>query len=54
MSFSAAQFDSIMDSNPAEWKAELALHAELFKQLEHHLPQELPATKARIEQRLNA
>ncbi|MEO8278831.1 MAG: phosphoenolpyruvate carboxykinase (GTP) [Ideonella sp.] len=54
MNFSPAQFASVMDSNPAEWKAELALHAELFKQLEQHLPQELPATKARIEDRLAA
>ncbi len=54
MSFSPAQFASVMDSNPAEWKIELDLHAELFKQLEQHLPKELPATKARIEDRLAA
>ncbi len=54
MSFSAAQFASVMESSPAEWKTELGLHAELFKQLENHLPKELPATKARIEDRLAA
>ena len=54
MSFSPAQFASVMDSNPVEWKSELDLHAALFKQLEQHLPQELPATKARIENRLAA
>ena len=38
----------------AAWQAELKLHAELFQQLAHHLPKELPATKAAIEQRLAA
>ena len=37
----------------AAWRDELKLHAELFQQLEYHLPAELPATKARIEERLN-
>ncbi|MDB5893577.1 MAG: phosphoenolpyruvate carboxykinase, partial [Rhodoferax sp.] len=36
------------------WQKELALHAELFAQLAYHLPQELEATKARIESRLAA
>ena len=38
----------------AAWEAELKLHAELFEQLAHRLPSELPATKAAIEQRLAA
>ena len=39
---------------PAAWQQELVLHQELFMQLAHGLPAELPATKARIEQRLAA
>ena len=38
--------------DPAAWRQELALHDELFKMLEHHLPAALTATRARIEQRL--
>jgi phosphoenolpyruvate carboxykinase (GTP) len=32
----------------------MLLHDELFRQLAWHLPAELPATKARIEERLAA
>ena len=39
---------------PSAWKAELALHTELFQQLAHHLPTELSATRAKIEARLAA
>ncbi len=52
LNFSREQFDSVTRIDKADWKRELVLHAELFKQLEYHLPQELPATMARIEQRL--
>jgi phosphoenolpyruvate carboxykinase (GTP) len=38
----------------AAWVQELKLHEELFQQLAHHLPPELPATKAAIAQRLAA
>ena len=54
LDFSRAQFDSVIGIDPAAWKQELALHAELFEQLAYHLPPELPATKARIEARLAA
>ena len=40
--------------DPEAWQAELGLHAELFRQLAHHLPAELPETKAAIEARLAA
>jgi phosphoenolpyruvate carboxykinase (GTP) len=43
-----------MSIDVAAWRAELALHAELFQRLHYHLPPELSATKARIEQRLAA
>ena len=54
LNFSQEQFDSVISIDTAAWKQELALHAELFKQLEHHLPGELPATMARIENSLGA
>jgi len=38
----------------AAWQQELKLHTELFEQLAYHLPTELTATKAQIEQRLAA
>jgi len=54
LDFSAAQFDTVTSIDKAAWLAELKLHDELFTQLAHHLPKELPATKAAIEQRLAA
>ncbi len=54
LDFSPAQFRQIMSVDPAAWRAELALHDELFRQLAYHLPAELTATKARIESRLAA
>ncbi|MDM0107214.1 phosphoenolpyruvate carboxykinase (GTP) [Variovorax sp. J22R24] len=54
LDFSAAQFDTVTSIDKAAWEAELKLHSELFQQLAHHLPKELPATKAAIEQRLAA
>lgn len=41
-------------TDKADWAKELALHAELFKQLEHHLPKALMDTKAAIEKQLAA
>jgi phosphoenolpyruvate carboxykinase (GTP) len=54
LDFSAEQFDTVTSIDKAAWQAELKLHAELFEQLAHHLPKELPETKAAIEQRLAA
>jgi phosphoenolpyruvate carboxykinase (GTP) len=54
LAFTRAQFDSVIGIEPAAWQQELVLHQELFTQLAHGLPPELPATKARIEQRLAA
>ena len=50
--FSAEQFNTVTSMDKADWQAELALHAELFKKLEHHLPQQLSDTKAALERRL--
>ncbi|MCA6218272.1 phosphoenolpyruvate carboxykinase (GTP) [Ideonella sp. B7] len=49
LDFSKAQFDSIIDADPAAWKDELALHQELFDKLAYHLPAELSATKLKLE-----
>ncbi|BEP64145.1 phosphoenolpyruvate carboxykinase (GTP) [Variovorax sp. V213] len=54
LDFSAEQFATVTSIDKAAWQAELKLHAELFQQLAHHLPKELPETKAAIEQRLAA
>jgi phosphoenolpyruvate carboxykinase (GTP) len=50
--FSREQFASVIGIDTTAWKQELALHGELFKTLEYHLPAELPATQARISERL--
>lgn len=54
LDFSADQFSSVTSIDKAAWQAELKLHAELFEQLKHHLPKELPETKEAIERRLAA
>ncbi len=52
LDFNREQFESVTSIDKAAWKQELVLHAELFKQLEYHLPKELSATMAHIEERL--
>lgn len=54
LDFSKEQFRQVIDIDLPAWEKELQLHQELFQQLEHRLPQELKATKAKIEQRLAA
>jgi phosphoenolpyruvate carboxykinase (GTP) len=54
LDFSPAQYQQVTSIDPEAWRAELVLHDELFKQLAYHLPAELTATKARIEERLAA
>jgi len=54
LDFSKEQFATVTDIDKADWLAELKLHDALFAQLAHHLPKELPETKAAIEQRLAA
>jgi phosphoenolpyruvate carboxykinase (GTP) len=54
LEFSQAQFDSVTSLNKTDWKAELALHSELFTQLAYHLPKELEETQAQLAQRLAA
>jgi phosphoenolpyruvate carboxykinase (GTP) len=52
LDFTQEQFNQITSIDKAAWTEELKLHAELFDKLAYHLPQELVATKAEIEQRL--
>ncbi|HRH87796.1 MAG TPA: phosphoenolpyruvate carboxykinase (GTP) [Rubrivivax sp.] len=52
LSFSREQFAAVIGMDPADWQQELKLHEELFKQLAHGLPAELPATRARIADKL--
>ena len=54
LDFSPAQFEQVTSIDKAAWQSELGLHEQLFEQLAYHLPAELPATKAKIEQRLAA
>ncbi|KQW68574.1 MULTISPECIES: phosphoenolpyruvate carboxykinase (GTP) [unclassified Methylibium] len=54
LDFTPEQFGSVIGVDRSAWQQELQLHEELFAQLAHHLPAELPATKAKIEQRLAA
>jgi phosphoenolpyruvate carboxykinase (GTP) len=54
LNFTAEQFHTVIHLDKAAWQTELGLHEELFQQLAHHLPAELPATKAVIANRLAA
>ena len=54
LDFTREQFATVTSINKAAWDQEMALHTELFKQLEHHLPQALLETKVAIEKRLAA
>jgi hypothetical protein len=54
LDFSQAQFDSVTSLSKDDWKAEIALHTELFSQLAYHLPKELEETKTQLAQRLAA
>jgi phosphoenolpyruvate carboxykinase (GTP) len=54
LDFSAQEFTQVTSIDQAAWVKEMALHAELFQQLKHHLPQELEDTKTAIEKRLAA
>ena len=54
LEFTKAQFATVTSLDKADWKTEIALHTELFKQLAYHLPAQLESTKAQLEQRLAA
>ena len=54
LEFSPDAFQQVISVDGPAWRDELALHAELFDQLQQGLPQELPHTKTEIERRLAA
>ena len=54
LNFTKDQFQSVIGIDTAAWTQELKLHDELFTQLAHNLPAEMPATKAKLAQRLAA
>ena len=52
LDFTLDQFKTVTHVDKAAWVEELKLHDELFTQLAYHLPVEMTATKAALEQRL--
>jgi len=54
LAFTPEQFATVIGIERDAWVQELKLHQDLFQQLAYHLPAELKATKAQIEQRLGA
>jgi phosphoenolpyruvate carboxykinase (GTP) len=50
--FTAEEFETITSIDKDAWREELKLHDELFAKLAYHLPAELTAVKAELEQRL--
>ncbi len=54
LNFTKDQFQSVIGIDQAAWTQELKLHDELFTQLAYKLPAAMPATKAKLEQRLAA
>jgi phosphoenolpyruvate carboxykinase (GTP) len=51
-SFTSEHFDKITSLDKDAWREEIKLHNELFDKLAYHLPQELTAAKAKLEERL--
>jgi phosphoenolpyruvate carboxykinase (GTP) len=54
LDFTKAQFETVISVDDAAWRAELALHAELFDTLQQNLPPALRDTKTAFEERLTA
>ena len=52
--FTAEQFTTVTSIDKAAWVEEFKLHPEHFDKLAYHLPQELLATQAALQQRLAA
>ena len=54
LDFDRGRYEKVTSLDPAAWAAELALHEDLFGQLAHGLPAELPAVRQRIADRFAA
>ena len=54
LSFSRQAFDGVMTIEPQAWHEELKLHDELFTQLAHRLPAQLPSTRQQLGHRLGS
>jgi phosphoenolpyruvate carboxykinase (GTP) len=52
LDFDADRFDLVSSVDASEWRRELELHDELFRQLAHRLPPELPEVRQRLAERL--
>jgi phosphoenolpyruvate carboxykinase (GTP) len=52
VSFTQEQFTMITSIDKDAWREELKLHSELFDKLAYRLPQELVATKEKLEKNL--
>jgi phosphoenolpyruvate carboxykinase (GTP) len=54
LEFTPAQFATVTSIDPSAWSEEMKLHGEHFDKLAYKLPQELLATKKRLQERLAA
>jgi phosphoenolpyruvate carboxykinase (GTP) len=52
LNFTPAQFEQVISVDADAWRAELALHTELFETLAHGLPQVLKDVRETLEARL--
>ncbi|MCP3708133.1 phosphoenolpyruvate carboxykinase (GTP) [Paraburkholderia sp. CNPSo 3274] len=52
LNFTQAQFEQVISVDADAWRAELALHAELFEKLAHGLPEVLKDARKTLEARL--
>jgi phosphoenolpyruvate carboxykinase (GTP) len=52
LDFDPARYALVSSVEPEAWAGELALHDELFRQLAHRLPAELPEVRRRLAARL--
>jgi phosphoenolpyruvate carboxykinase (GTP) len=54
LDFTREQFEQVISVDDAAWRAELALHGELFDKLHHRLPAALTDARTALEGRLDA
>ncbi|APR34237.1 phosphoenolpyruvate carboxykinase (GTP) [Paraburkholderia sp. SOS3] len=54
LDFTREQFEQVISLDDAAWKAELALHSDLFETLQHGLPVALKDTRSALERKFAA